>query len=74
MNEKSEVNNLFDNVLNKFLSNKMEALTMLYLENHDLTEKSPEDIVRLYLDTEFKIRAKFNEISNLSKTYRSKGY
>jgi hypothetical protein len=34
--------------LNTFPSNRTEALTMLYLQNQDLSEKSPSEIVELY--------------------------
>lgn len=57
--------------LRTFPRNRQEALTMLFLQNQDLSDKSPEDIVRLYLDTEFKIKEKFKEIRNQSSTYRS---
>ncbi|PHD94553.1 hypothetical protein [Bacillus toyonensis] len=37
--------------LNTFPSNKVQALTMLYLQNQDLTGKSPSEIVDLYITT-----------------------
>ncbi|MDR4971628.1 hypothetical protein [Bacillus toyonensis] len=37
--------------LNTFPSNKVQALTMLYLQNQDLTGKSPSEIVDLYTTT-----------------------
>ncbi|UPJ16063.1 hypothetical protein MYW48_25815 [Bacillus cereus] len=37
--------------LNTFPSNKIQALTMLYLQNQDLTGKSPSEIVDLYIST-----------------------
>jgi len=37
--------------LSSFPSNKTEALTMLYLQNQDLTGYSPEELVSKYLDT-----------------------
>ncbi|MEF7657891.1 hypothetical protein AAHH72_26190 [Bacillus cereus] len=37
--------------LNTFPSNKIQALTMLYLQNQDLTGKSPSEIVDLYITT-----------------------
>lgn len=57
--------------LKTFPKNKFEALTLIYLENQDLSNKTPEEIVTLYLDTEFKIREKFREIRNQVSAYRS---
>jgi hypothetical protein len=34
--------------LSTFPSNRTEALTMLYLQNQDLSDKSPSEIVELY--------------------------
>jgi hypothetical protein len=34
--------------LSTFPSNRIEALTMLYLQNQDLTNKTPSEIVELY--------------------------
>ncbi|HDR4614615.1 TPA: hypothetical protein QCQ90_002174 [Bacillus cereus] len=45
--------------LNTFPSNKVQALTMLYLQNQDLTGKSPSEIVDLYITTSKEISASF---------------
>ena len=42
--------------LNTFPSNKYEALTMLYLENQDLSELTPEKLLDKYVDTYNQIR------------------
>lgn len=36
---------------NYFPSNLIEALTMLYLQNQDISGKTPEEIDRLYWET-----------------------
>ena len=38
-------------VLTTFPSNRTDALTMLCLQNQDLTGKTPEDLVSLFQDT-----------------------
>lgn len=38
-----------------FPSNRIQALTMLYLENQDLSKMSPEDLADLYVTTYKKI-------------------
>ena len=45
-----------DKSFSTFPSDISEALTMLYLQNQNLSEKAPEDIVELYYDTYHKIR------------------
>ncbi|MGF9991550.1 hypothetical protein ABEY04_22255 [Bacillus mycoides] len=45
--------------LNTFPSNKVQALTMLYLQNQDLTGKSPSEIVDLYITTSKEISESF---------------
>ena len=39
-----------------FPKNKIEALTMLWLESQDLSEMSPEDVLRKFNDAEKRIR------------------
>lgn len=40
---------------NCFPANSTEALTMLYLQNQDLSRKTPEEIDRLYWETYYRI-------------------
>lgn len=42
--------------LSTFPSNKLEALTMLYLENQDLSKTTPEELVDVYHETLKKIK------------------
>lgn len=39
-----------------FPHNKIEALTMLYLQNQDLSNVTPEELVKLYADTLEKVK------------------
>ena len=41
---------------NTFPKDKIEALTMLWLESQDLSEMSPEDVLRKFNDAEKRIR------------------
>ena len=41
--------------LKTYPSNRTEALTMLYLQKQDLSDMTPEDLVRLYDDTRDRI-------------------
>jgi len=43
--------------LSTFPSNRIEALTMLYLNNQDLSDKSVEEITVLYLEKYQEVRA-----------------
>jgi len=47
--------------LDSFPSNMMEGLTMLYLQNQDLTNVTPEDLTKLYWETYYRIRAAYSE-------------
>ncbi len=52
---------------NKFFpSTKAEALAMLYLQNQNLSGKSPEEIAELYQDAYQKIRNYDKETSSKS--------
>lgn len=42
--------------LDTFPSNSVEALTMLYLQNQDLTALTPEELVKKYAETYSEIR------------------
>lgn len=48
--------------LSTFPSNKNEALTMLYLQNQDLSDLTPEQIVDKYNETFKAIKKRFSEI------------
>lgn len=39
----------------EFPSNQYEALAMLYLQNQDITGKTPEELFKLYTETVHKI-------------------
>ncbi|KAB2444955.1 hypothetical protein [Bacillus luti] len=45
--------------LNTFPSTKTQALTMLYLQNQDLTGKTPSELVDLYISVTEEIREAF---------------
>ena len=42
--------------LNSFPQNNCEALALLYLQNQDLSQKTPEQICEMYWDAYFRIR------------------
>ena len=44
-----------DTNLRTFPDSYVEALTMLYLERQDLTDKTPEELVELYMKTYYRI-------------------
>lgn len=46
-----------DNAPKTFPSDYVEALTMLYLERQDLSDKTPEDLVEMYWATYDKVSA-----------------
>lgn len=52
--------------LNTFPSNRVQALTMLYLQNQDLTDKSPSEIVDLYLSVTQEIKDSFSNTNKPS--------
>lgn len=56
-----------------FPSDLSEALTMLYLQNQDLSGKTPEDVVDLYYDAYYKIRKHHGEARSKSKQKHSQG-
>lgn len=41
--------------LKTFPDSYLEALTMLYLQNQDLTGKTPEELCALYWDTYYRV-------------------
>lgn len=45
-----------DVTLSSFPSNLTEALTMLYLQNQDLTGKTPEELLGMYWETYEKLK------------------
>lgn len=50
--------------LSTFPSNKTDALTMLYLQNQDLSDLTPEQIVDKYDETFKVIKKRISEISS----------
>lgn len=44
-----------DTDLRTFPNSYVEALTMLYLERQDLSGKTPEELVELYMKTYYRI-------------------
>ena len=50
-----------------FPANRYEALTMLYLQNQDLSDKTPTEIHELYWET-------YREIAKDLEEKQSKGY
>ncbi|MEK4578248.1 hypothetical protein [Bacillus sp. FSL R12-0074] len=57
--------------LNTFPSNKVQALTMLYLQNQDLTGKSPSEIVDLYITTSKEVSESFRNGDSPRASIRS---
>lgn len=57
--------------LKVFPADKDEALTMLFLQNQDLSGKTPEEIAAMYDDAYKKIGAKLDELSKGGKPHRS---
>lgn len=60
--------------LKAFPSCGQEALAILYLRNQDLTEKTPEEIARMYNDAYGKICAEFKELRKEEKEERRKSH
>jgi len=57
-----------DNVsLSTFPSNKISALTMLYLQNQNLSNATPEEIVDKYNEAYLKIRTRFSNPTQKSE-------
>lgn len=46
-----------DVTLESFPRNSVDALAMLYVQNQDLKEKSPEEICEIYWNAYFRIRS-----------------
>lgn len=44
-----------------FPNNRNEALAMLYLQNQDLSDKSPSDINTMYFEALYEIRKDYKE-------------
>lgn len=56
-----------------FPSDISKALTMLYLQNQDLSGKTPEDITELYYEAYYKIRNHKNKARSESKQKHPQG-
>jgi|GEM_PF-1927103 len=52
-----------------FPSTRTEALTMLYLQNQDLSNVSTDELVQMYADTHEKIKEGFKERRKPVKSY-----
>lgn len=48
--------------LSTFPSNRIEALTMLYLQNQDFSDITPEKLLEKYLETYERIREHYRKI------------
>lgn len=53
--------------LSTFPQNKIEALTMLYLQNQDLSNLSPEELLVKYEDT-------YNNLREASKKHKTNSW
>lgn len=52
-----------DNInLSSFPSNRIDALTMLYLEKQDISTLSPEELVEKYAEVRNKIKEHFRNL------------
>lgn len=49
--------------LRTFPVSKNEALTMLYLQNKDLSDVNPEELAKMYDETYFRIRESLNALA-----------
>ena len=52
--------------LHTFPSTVIDALAMLYLQNQDISNLSPEDLYEKYVDVKNTIKAKANELHKSS--------
>lgn len=57
-------------VLNSFPSNRIDALTILYMQSQDLSGKTPEEIANMYKDTWDTISKEFSAIQDREKAGR----
>lgn len=53
--------------LNSFPSTRVDALTMLYLQNQDISKMTPEELAETYSDVFLKIKSSFNAISKKNR-------
>lgn len=56
-----------DTELRAFPQGATEALAMLYVQNQDLSGRSPEDICKIYWEAYYRIRRCNGEIRNAAK-------
>lgn len=54
-----------DNILRTFPETETEALAMLYVQNQDLSEVTPEELLDMYQDAYQKIKARRKEKRNI---------
>ncbi len=53
-----------------FPTNQSEALAFLYVQNQDLNNKTPEDLVHMYKDALMKIRAEAKKMQDEERATR----
>lgn len=54
-----------------FPSDKKDALALLYVQNQDLTGKSPEDVVAMYNDAYIRISEKLKNLAKENKQHET---
>lgn len=55
--------------LNTFPARRAEALALLYVQSRDLSEKTPEDITRMYLDAYTRVNEEMRKVRNELKGF-----
>lgn len=64
-----------DIIFKTFPATREEALTMLYLQQQDISDISPEELVKMYFRTLDSIKLKMAEIRNANRqTYDQSTY
>lgn len=56
---------------NRITANALESLTILYLQNQDLSGKSPEELYQMYIETYDKLK-NINDTEPPAKTAEAK--
>lgn len=56
--------------LSTFPSNRFDALTILYMQNQDLSSKTPEDLANMYEEVRDRIHKEFDAILDRKKQER----
>lgn len=60
--------------LSSFPSDRRDALAILYMQNQDLSEKTPEELVNMYNDAWEKISEEFKSIREKRAEERRKSH